>query len=132
MKDYIDKVRMGIPLERQTKILLLDTREYCVDVDKGEVSKLAANVIEESIYAAFDDDGNEYLMMDSIVEYQKKNKAVTITDHKVFHIGWNYMQRSTAVWQLCVQWRDFLTSRKSLRDLKESHPVETAEYAVDQ
>ena len=35
-------------------------------------------------------------------------------------------------WQLCVQWRDGSTSWQYLKDLKESHPVDTAEYAADQ
>ena len=48
---------------------ILDTREYQVDFDDGEVSKLTENVIAESMYAACDDSGNEYLMMDLIVEY---------------------------------------------------------------
>ena len=38
---------------------ILDTREYCVDFDDGEVSELTANVIEEFMYAACDDSGNE-------------------------------------------------------------------------
>jgi hypothetical protein len=31
---------------------------------------------------------------------------------------------------VCCQWKDGSTSRESLADLKESHPIETAEYAV--
>ena len=43
---------------------ILDTREYCVGFDDGEVSELAENMIAESMYAACDDSGNEYLMME--------------------------------------------------------------------
>ena len=42
------------------------------------------------------------------------------------------MRRSTAGWQLCVQWRDGSTSWEKLADLKESHPVPVAEYAHSQ
>ena len=38
------------------------------------------------------------------------------------------MCRSTRGWQLCVQWKDGSTSWEKLSDLKESHPIETAEY----
>jgi hypothetical protein len=31
---------------------------------------------------------------------------------------------------MCCQWKDGSTSWESLADLKESHPIETAEYAV--
>ena len=53
------------------------------------------NVIVESMYAACDDDGNYYLMMDSILDYRNKYKAVTIADQKVLHRGQNYMRKST-------------------------------------
>ena len=43
---------------------ILDMHEYCVEFDDGEVSELMSNVITESMYAACDDSGNEYLMMD--------------------------------------------------------------------
>ena len=39
---------------------------------------------------------------------------------------------TTAGWQLCCQWRDGSTSWESLKLLKESHPIETAEFAVSQ
>jgi hypothetical protein len=40
------------------------------------------------------------------------------------------MKCSTIGWQLCCQWKDGSTSWDNLADLKESHPLETAEYAV--
>ena len=42
---------------------ILDTRKYRTEFDDGEVSEIMANVIAESMYAACNDDGNEYLMM---------------------------------------------------------------------
>ena len=76
---------------------ILDTREYNYEFDDGEVSKLTANVISESIYAACDDSGNEYMMMESIVDYRKSNKALSVSSQKVVHIGRSVMRRSTVV-----------------------------------
>jgi hypothetical protein len=42
------------------------------------------------------------------------------------------MKRSTIGWQVCCQWKNGSTSWENLADLKESHPLETAEYAVTQ
>ena len=39
-------------------------------------------------------------------------------------------RRTTKGWQLLVQWKDGSTSWTPLKDLKESNPVEVAEYAV--
>jgi hypothetical protein len=42
------------------------------------------------------------------------------------------MKCSTIGWQVCCQWKDGSTSWENLADLKESHPLEIAEYAVTQ
>ena len=42
------------------------------------------------------------------------------------------MRRKTAGWHRCVQWKDGYTSWEKLSDLKESHPVECAEFAISQ
>ena len=111
---------------------ILDTREYSVDFDDGEVSKLTANVIAELMYATCNDSGNKYPMMDSRVDYWKYDKALSVASQKVVHRGWSFMRRYTVVCQLCVQWRDGLTLWQALKDLKVFHTVETTEYAVDQ
>ena len=38
----------------------------------------------------------------------------------------------TAGWQICCQWKDGSTSWEKLFELKEFHPVQTAEFAVAQ
>ena len=84
------------------------------------------------MYDACYDYGNEYLMVESIVDYWNKHKALSVSSQKVVHRGRSFMRRSTVGWQLCVQWRDGSASLQALKDLKESHPVETAEYAMAQ
>ena len=44
--------------------------------------------------------------------------------------GKNSKHKSTAGWDLCIQWKDGSTSWEKLSALKEAYPVETAEYAV--
>ena len=58
------------------------------------------------MYAACDDSGNEYLIMDLIVGYQKNDKAIPVPDQKVVHIGWSFMWKYPVGWKLCVQWKD--------------------------
>ena len=40
------------------------------------------------------------------------------------------MKRTTKGWMLCVQWKDKSMSWEKLSDMKESYPVEVAEYAT--
>ena len=43
--------------------------------------------------------------------------------------GRSYKQKTTKGWQLCIEWKDKSTSWERLSDMKESYPVEVAEYA---
>jgi hypothetical protein len=58
------------------------------------------------------------------------DNAIKLSDQKVVRAdGCTYLQRSTVGWHICCQWIDRSTSWESLSDLKNSHPLETAEYA---
>jgi Reverse transcriptase (RNA-dependent DNA polymerase). len=91
---------------------------------------LTANKIAESLYSQCDPDGNHYVLLEEIVDYRRLPTAVKLSDQKTVRAnGKTYLKRSTVGWQLCCQWRDGSTSWENLADLKESHPIETAEYA---
>ena len=82
----------GNDFGRTNKTPILNTRKYHVDFDDEEVSELAANFIAESMFAACDDSGNEYMMMESIVEYCKSDKAISVSNQKVVHRGQSFMR----------------------------------------
>ena len=109
-----------------------DTWTYKVEFPDGEVAELTANTIAEAMYALYDDNGNEYLIFDCIVDHKRNDKALTNKTQFMSHNGKECMRRGTAGWHLCVQWLDSSTSWQSLKDLKESYPLEVAEYAVKQ
>jgi hypothetical protein len=44
--------------------------------------------------------------------------------------GQTYKKQNTIGWQICCQWKESSLSWEKLSDLKESHPLETAEYAL--
>ena len=52
----------------------------------------------------------------------KENQNVTVN-------GKSYKLKTTRGWQLCIEWKDKSTSCERLSDVKESYPVEVAEYA---
>ena len=49
---------------------------------------------------------------------------------EVTNSGQRRPRRMTRGWQLLVSWKDGSTSWVPLKDLKESHPVQVAEYAL--
>ena len=59
---------------------VLDTRTYEVQWDNGGVDELTANLIAESMYAQCDPEGNQYLMLDCIVDHRTTDKAVAFRD----------------------------------------------------
>ena len=120
----------GDPIGRAHENPILDSRRYDVEWNDGHVTELTANVIAQSMYAQCDPDGNQYVLLDGIVDFRKNNTALSIADQKIVVRGRSSMRRSTVGWQLCCQWKDKSTSWEKLSDLKESHPLETAEYAT--
>jgi hypothetical protein len=83
------------------------------------------------MYAQCHPDGNQYVLLDSLVDHRRLDTAIRPADQKVIlPDGCTYMKRNTIGWQICCQWKDGSTTWENLSDLKESHPLETAEYAV--
>jgi len=109
---------------------LLDTRVYEVQFPDGHTEEFAANTIAENIYSQVDEEGNQYLLMQEITDHKKDGSAVA-ADDKWIHHGYNkQLRRTTQGWQLRVTWKDGTSSWEHLRNLKESNPLQVAEYAV--
>eukprot|EP00804_Cyclotella_cryptica_P002927 CCRYP_013278-RA/>CCRYP_013278-RA protein AED:0.25 eAED:0.29 QI:0/0/0/1/1/1/2/0/233 len=122
----------GNPIGRANNNPILDTRQYEVQFADGEVTELTANAIAEAMFAQCDEDGNEYVLFDSFVDFRRDGTALSLADQKVVVKGRPSLCRTTVGWLLCCQWKDGSTSWEKLSDLKESHPVQTAEYAAAQ
>jgi hypothetical protein len=123
----------GNPIRLANANPILDTHEYTFTFDNGDETVLKANLIAEAMYAQCNPDGNQYVLLDSIIDHRQLDTAIRPSDQKVVRPdGRTYMKRSTIGWQVCFQWKDGSTSWENLADLKESHLLETAEYAVTQ
>ena len=111
---------------------ILDMKTCQVEFAGSKVTELTTNIIAESMYTQCDSDGNEYLLLDMLVDYWKDNKAIFLSHQQITVQGRPVTHKSTAGWQIFCQWKDGSTSWEKLCDLKESHPVQTAEFAVAQ
>eukprot|EP00804_Cyclotella_cryptica_P026575 CCRYP_014011-RA/>CCRYP_014011-RA protein AED:0.14 eAED:0.14 QI:0/0/0/1/0/0.25/4/0/793 len=108
----------------------LVTRVYEVWFPDGRTEELAANVITEAVYAQCDADGNQYVLLDAIVDYRKDPSVAVARNDQVSIIdGKKIIKRSTHGWELCCEWKDGSTSWQKLSDLKESHPLQVDEFA---
>ena len=109
---------------------ILDTRVYEVEFPDGEVTALAANVIAENMWAQCDMDGTQHLLLEDIVDYRTTEEAVKHADRYVTIRGRQHPRKTTKGVLLCVKWKDGSTTWERLADLKESNPIEVAEFAV--
>ena len=109
---------------------ILDTRVYQVEFPDGGVKEFSANAIAENMYAMCDADGHQHMLFDSIVADMVDENAVQKGDRFVIKNGKRYRRRTTIGWKLCVRWKDGSTSWERLADLKESFPIQVAEYAI--
>ena len=109
---------------------LLETAVYEVDFGNGEKEAYTANIIAEHIYAQVDDDGYNYYTFEEIIDHRSDDTALFGEDAMYIKGGQKVNKMTTRGWELCVRWKDGSTSWVKLKDMKDSNPIETAEYAV--
>ncbi|HSN67533.1 MAG TPA: reverse transcriptase domain-containing protein [Fusibacter sp.] len=122
----VDRVKdvEGIPIGRFNSNPTKDTRVYEVNFDDGTKEKLSANVIAESICARSLDNGDLHDLLDEITGHQVAESAI--------RKGTEYSDKNATLkgWSFYVVWKTGDGAWVSLKTLKDSHPLELAEYAV--
>ena len=88
------------------------------------------NVIAECMYAQCDVKGKQFHLMEAIMDHKMTDDAVQKEDMYFMLQGRQHMKCTTKGWILCVQWKDKSMSWEKLSDMKESYPMEVAEYAT--
>jgi hypothetical protein len=121
----------GNPIGKSNPNPILDTRVYEVEFPDGTIAEYSANVIAEALYSQVDVDGNCFLLLKEIVSHSKDDTALTNDDAFVNTTGsQNPVKRPTTKgWKFECLWADGSTSWELLRNLKDSNPIELAQYA---
>ena len=121
----------SIPIGTADQNPLLDTRMYEVEFADGEKASLAANYIAENLFAQVDDEGNRQVLMNEIIDYRTNGTELKQQDAFITtKTGTKRRRETTKGWELLVEWKDGSTNWVSLKDIKESYPVEVAEFAL--
>ncbi len=110
---------------------VLNTMIYEVEFYDGQVKECAANVIAENMLTQVDSDGFSLTMLEAITDY-RKDEAVAVPKKDKYLTtpsGQRRLRKTTVGWSLLVKWADGSESWIPLKDLKESNPIETAEFA---
>ena len=121
----------GIPIRTANENPILDSCMYEVEYQDGTRASLVANYIAENLFTQTDQEGNRHILLDEIIDYRVNGHEVKLQDAFITTgTGMRRRRETTIRWELLAQWKDGSTNWISLKDLKESYPVQTAEYAV--
>ena len=120
----------GIPIGTADDNPILDSRVYEVEFADGYKASLTANAIAENLFSQVDDEGNRFVMLDSIVDHRVNGEELQ-KDHAfiISSNGGKRRKETTTGWEILLQWKDGSTTWETLKDVKECYPVQLAEYS---
>ena len=122
----------GNPIGNANSNPLLDSRRYEVEYIDGQVEELTANIFAENLISQVDEEGQHQMMMSEIMDHRVLHDAVPRSQGTyVNQYGVKRRKLTTRGWELLVEWKGGSTDWVSLKDLKESYPVELAHCAVN-
>ena len=108
----------------------LYTRIYDVVFPDGTTERFSANRIALNLYSNIDEHGFAYLEVDDIVGHSSTEGAVKKSNgYIVDPCGKQHRRKTTKGWEFEVKWKDGMSLWIPLSDLKESNPVEIANYS---
>ena len=109
---------------------MLNTLAYDVEFPDGSIREYAANTIAMNMYAQVDTNGHTTYTLDSIINHSMDETAIPKSrQYVITKSGQRRMRKSTKGWKLLVLWKDGTEQWIPLSILKESNPIEVAEYA---
>jgi len=110
---------------------MLNSMIYEIEFPDGQIKEYAANVIAENMLTQVDADGYSITMMDAIIDY-RKDDATAVPKSEMYVVtkrGQRKLRKTTIGWSLLIKWANSSETWVPLKDMKESHPCETAEFA---
>jgi len=114
---------------QRNRIPTMDSRSYEVQFLDGERQHIAYNILAEHLLSGVDSEGNQFQIFKEIVDHRKDKRAVEIADQFYKRNGRKYKKKTTTGWEMEVEWRDGSTSWLPLKTLKETNPIQVADYA---
>ena len=121
----------SIPIGTANENPILDSCMYEVEYQDGTRASLATNYIAKNLFTQVDQEGNRHILLDEIIDYRVNSRKVKLQDAFITTCTGTRRRRETTIgWELLAQWKDRSTNWISLKDLKESYPMQAAEYDV--
>jgi len=81
------------------------------------------------MFAQIGDDGNRFVLLDSIVNHRTDGTELQHDDAFVTsRNGGKRRKMTTKEWEILLQWKDGSTTWEKMKDVKNAYPVQLAEY----
>ena len=121
----------GRPIGKANNNPLLDTREYICEYPDGTLDTYHANTIAENLWSQCDSEGQEFMLYKEIIDHRKDDKAISTNDGVKVENGVSKPIMTTAGWEILVEFTNGEVQWLPLKIVKESNPIELADYAVN-
>ena len=109
----------------------LNTMLYDVEFPDGIVKQYGANIIAQNVLEQVEDDGYFTVKLKQILDHRREGNAVSKEQRYVeTRNGQKKLRQSTVGWKFLVEYTDGKKQWIMLKDLKESNPVDVAEYVT--
>ena len=97
----------GIPIGIAHDNPLLDTRIYEVEYLDGHKAALSANTIATNMFAQIDEEGNRFVLLDSIIDHRTDGSELTSENAFITSKNGGRRKRETTKgWEILLQWKD--------------------------
>ena len=122
----------GRPIGVANDNTILDSRMYEVECNNCHTTSLAANLIAKNLFTQVDQEGNLFIILESIKGTRTDGTQVIQQDAFVHKsMGTKIRVNTTKLWEIFIQWNDGSTTWNALKDVKYSYLVQMAEFKVD-
>jgi hypothetical protein len=125
------KNNMGQPIGQRHNNPMLDTRQYVVKMSDGTERELQHNLIAENMFSQADSEGRQFMLLSDIADVRRLDSALTKENGFITSKNGNkHRKKTTKGWEFLVEWKDNSQDWMSLKEMKSSNPLETAEFVV--
>ena len=123
---------MGRPIGKKAPSQpMLDTRMYEVEYPDGSTEAIMVNLIAKNLYSQVNAKGHTFSVIKEIVDHHKDGHALSKDNGYILtKSGQRQRKHTTRGWDHLCELGDGMTTWIPLKDLKESMPVQVAEYAI--
>ena len=98
----------------------------------GYKTSMTANCIAENMFSQVDEEGHRHVLMDTIIDTRTDGNQIMPSEAYIeLKSGAKRRIETTKGWQVLIQWKNSSTTWNVLKDIKDSYPVQLAEYAIE-